>query len=63
MKRLDLRRDDLVIVYDDCGMWSAPRVWWMLVSFGAKRVAVLNGGLKKWLREGLMTVQGEVDEE
>ena len=33
-------------------MMSAARVWWMFRIFGAKDVAVLDGGLPKWLSEG-----------
>jgi len=41
-----------VVVYDAHGLMSAPRAWWMLRAFGHPRVAVLDGGLPRWLREG-----------
>lgn len=41
-----------VIVYDGAGLFSAPRVWWMLRAMGHEKVAVLDGGLPKWKREG-----------
>ena len=44
--------DDTVIVYDDQGIFSAPRVWWTFRAMGQGPVSVLNGGLKKWLAEG-----------
>ena len=41
-----------VILYDRAvNMWAA-RVWWMLRAFGFDEAAVLNGGFKKWTREG-----------
>jgi thiosulfate/3-mercaptopyruvate sulfurtransferase len=41
-----------VVLYDaDNGSWAA-RVWWMLHAFGFDDAAVLNGGWKKWVREG-----------
>lgn len=40
-----------VVVYDAFGLSSAPRVWWTLRVFGHRDVAVLNGGLAKWLAE------------
>lgn len=41
-----------VIVYDGVGGASAAaRVWWMFRMYGHKDVAVLAGGLPKWLRE------------
>ena len=41
-----------IVVYDIAGFNSAPRVWWMLTSYGHKNVALLDGGLPKWLAEG-----------
>jgi thiosulfate/3-mercaptopyruvate sulfurtransferase len=41
-----------VIVYDQVGLFSAARVWWMFRVFGHNDVAVLDGGLPKWLAEG-----------
>ena len=49
---LGIGNDDDVVVYDGSGMFSAPRVWWMLRIFGHDRVRVLNGGLPAWLAEG-----------
>jgi len=41
-----------VVLYDRfVNMWAA-RVWWMLRVFGFDDVVVLNGGWKKWTREG-----------
>jgi thiosulfate/3-mercaptopyruvate sulfurtransferase len=40
-----------VVVYDSVGSMTAPRVWWMLRSFGHDDAAVLDGGLVKWLAE------------
>ncbi len=41
-----------VVLYDRIvNMWAA-RVWWMLRAFGFEDAAVLNGGWKKWTREG-----------
>jgi thiosulfate/3-mercaptopyruvate sulfurtransferase len=41
-----------VVVYDaDSGMYAA-RLWWMLRFMGHDAVAVLDGGLARWVREG-----------
>lgn len=41
-----------VVVYDaDTGMYAA-RLWWMLRYMGHDRVAVLDGGLARWVRDG-----------
>lgn len=44
-----------VVVYDQDGLFSAARVWWMFRVFGHEDVAVLDGGLPKWLAEGRPT--------
>jgi len=49
---MGVSESDAIIVYDDAGVFSAPRVWWTFRAMGHDRVAVLNGGLKKWLAEG-----------
>lgn len=39
-----------IVVYDTAGIFSAPRLWWMLRAFGHTRVRVLDGGLPAWKR-------------
>jgi len=48
-----------IICYDSVGLFSVSRVWWMFKVFGHDNVAVLDGGLKKWLAEGRATVAGK----
>ena len=50
--RLGLGDQHRIVVYDIAGFNSAPRVWFMLRAFGHRHVALLNGGLSKWLAEG-----------
>ncbi len=49
--QLGISNDDQVVVYDDGGVRPAFRVWWTFKTFGHDRVAVLDGGLGKWLVE------------
>ena len=57
---LGISSDDTVVAYDSGGWVAAPRAWWMFLSFGHPNVKVLDGGLKKWLREGRPTHSGKV---
>jgi thiosulfate/3-mercaptopyruvate sulfurtransferase len=41
-----------VVVYDGAGLFSAARVWWMFRHMGNTNIAVLDGGLPKWVAEG-----------
>ena len=45
---LGIQKDSTIIVYDDLGIYSSPRVWWMFSLMGFKNIAVLNGGLPAW---------------
>jgi thiosulfate/3-mercaptopyruvate sulfurtransferase len=53
MSALGIDDADEVVVYDGSGAnLSAARVWWMFRVFGHDRVAVLDGGIRKWRAEG-----------
>ncbi len=53
---LGLNKDSQVVIYDDQGIYSSPRAWWMFKLMGFDRVFVLDGGLPQWLVEQRMTV-------
>jgi thiosulfate/3-mercaptopyruvate sulfurtransferase len=44
-----------IVVYDGAGIMSAPRVWWLFKLMGQENIAVLDGGLPKWIAEGRPT--------
>ncbi|MGZ8286567.1 MAG: 3-mercaptopyruvate sulfurtransferase [Allosphingosinicella sp.] len=52
MASLGLGDGQRFVVYDNSPLHSAARAWWMLKSFGAHYVAILDGGLQKWKSEG-----------
>jgi thiosulfate/3-mercaptopyruvate sulfurtransferase len=52
MQALGLGDGNRFVVYDNSPLHSAARGWWMLRHFGARHVAVLDGGLAKWKAEG-----------
>ena len=60
MQSLGIRKEDALVVYDtaELGIFSAPRVAWMLRVFGHPRVHILNN-FKLWVDQGLPTESGE----
>jgi thiosulfate/3-mercaptopyruvate sulfurtransferase len=49
-----------IVIYEQVGVFSAPRAWWMLRTFGAERVHILDGGLEAWLAAGQPVESGPV---
>ncbi|HMN71331.1 MAG TPA: 3-mercaptopyruvate sulfurtransferase [Rhodoblastus sp.] len=58
MRALGLGDGMRVVVYDSYGLFSAPRVWWTLRTFGVTDVYVLEGGLPAWKEAGLQLDEG-----
>lgn len=50
MKQMGVGDGAKVIVYDNQGLFSAPRVWWTFRVMGHDDVAVLDGGFPAWER-------------
>jgi thiosulfate/3-mercaptopyruvate sulfurtransferase len=59
MEALGVGSDDRIVVYDNSPTRTASRGWFTLRHFGARNVAVLDGGMQKWLAEGRPTESGE----
>jgi len=54
---LGINNDSCIVVYDKHGLYSAPRVWWLFKTFGFDNIAVLNGGLPGWKKQGYEVVK------
>ncbi len=59
MLKINVRKNDLVVVYDKSGMLSAPRAFWMLKTFGLHNVFILNGTFSKWEAEKRQIESGD----
>ena len=59
MERLGIGSADRIVVYDNSAIRTAARGWFMLRHFGARQVAILDGGLQKWTSEGRPTESGD----
>ncbi len=62
VRKLGLGDGVRIVVYDSRnGGCAAARVWWTFRYFGHEDVAVLDGGLGKWLAEGRPVDEGPAD--
>ncbi len=58
--RLGIHSKTQVVVYDDSSGATAARAWWLLRWLGHDRVALLDGGLRRWHAEALPLESGAV---
>jgi thiosulfate/3-mercaptopyruvate sulfurtransferase len=58
MAAMGVSNTSRIVFYDQKGLASAARGWWLMGLFGHDEAAVLDGGLPKWLREGRPTETG-----
>lgn len=54
-RKLGINNDSLIVVYDNLGVYTSPRVWWMFKVMGHAEIVVLDGGLAAWKKENLPT--------
>ncbi|WP_367299135.1 3-mercaptopyruvate sulfurtransferase [Hafnia alvei] len=52
MQALGINREKHLVVYDEGNLFSAPRAWWMLRTFGVQKVSILAGGFHQWKAQG-----------
>ncbi|ARR52918.1 3-mercaptopyruvate sulfurtransferase [Rhizorhabdus wittichii DC-6] len=60
MQSLGLGDGSRIVLYDNSPHRTAARAWFMFRMFGANEVAILDGGLQKWVAEGRPLEQGKV---
>lgn len=54
-RALGISASSRIVVYDNQGIYSSPRAWWMFQVMGHAQVQVLDGGLPAWLAKGHAT--------
>ena len=59
MQSLGLGDGSRIVLYDNSPYHTAARAWFMLRTFGAHDVAILDGGLQKWQAEGREIASGK----
>ncbi|MBS9534571.1 sulfurtransferase [Mycobacterium sp. M1] len=59
-RRWGVRREKLVVAYDDWNRAASGRLWWLLTTAGLTGVRILDGGLPAWTAAGGELQTGEV---
>lgn len=54
---LGITNKSAIVVYDQHGLYSSARAWWLFKYFGHQNIAVLDGGLPEWIAKNLPTVR------
>lgn len=52
---LGINKNSAIVVYDDKGIYSSARAWWLFKAFGHHNVVVLDGGLPEWIKANYST--------
>ncbi|ASW90049.1 sulfurtransferase [Mycobacterium marseillense] len=60
-RRWGIRRDALVVAYDDWNRAGSARAWWVLSAAGLDNVRILDGGLAAWRSAGYGLETGPVE--
>jgi thiosulfate/3-mercaptopyruvate sulfurtransferase len=60
MSTLGIADNATIVIYEQEGVFSAPRAWWTLRTFGAQNIYILDGGLRAWTAGGLPTESGPI---
>ena len=55
LSNIGVSKDKFIVFYDDVSGISAARGVWLLMYFSHNKVAMLDGGLRKWKAEGYKT--------
>tara|TARA_R110001583_G_scaffold69300_2_gene196572 strand:+ start:13064 stop:13897 length:834 start_codon:yes stop_codon:yes gene_type:complete len=54
-RKLGINKFSKIVVYDTLGIYTSPRIWWMFKTMGHHNIAILNGGLPEWVKNGFET--------
>jgi len=57
-RKLGINNSSIIIVYDNLGVYSSPRAWWLFKIMGHQDVSVLDGGLPEWISKGFPSTSG-----
>jgi len=63
VSKMGIKNHDKIIIYDNSDVISSCRCWYNFIYYGhdPSLVSVLNGGLKKWIKEKKPTTNTKID--
>lgn len=59
---IGINQNSKIVIYDNLGVYTSPRAWWMFKAMGHDQVHVLDGGLPAWVQAGHKTENQIADE-
>jgi thiosulfate/3-mercaptopyruvate sulfurtransferase len=60
-QNLGINKDSAIVVYDNLGIYSSARAWWLFKVFGHDKIAVLDGGLPEWKKHNFQIEKNSKD--
>lgn len=60
IQKLGITNKHHLVIYDEIGIHSAPRVWWLFRLMGHEKVSILNGGLPHWISKNYPTEKKKI---
>lgn len=54
-QEIGINNSSKIVIYDNIGIYTSPRIWWMFKTMGHKDIAILDGGLPDWIIDGYET--------
>ena len=60
-RKIGINRDSEIVVFDNNGIYSSPRVWWLFKVMGHQKISVLNGGLPDWIENEFQTEKEHIN--
>lgn len=61
-RKIGINQNSEIIVFDNGGIYSSPRVWWLFKIMGHQKVSVLDGGLPNWIEMGFRTEKEHIED-
>lgn len=61
LKTNKIKKSDNIILYDQYGIYSSPRAWFILKAFKINNIYILDGGLPLWIKNNFPIEKSMID--